>query len=411
MSLANVMPSSADTDTLLPVQAPLSPADMSRLAQASEGMFERVREMMFQPERQKVPPMLSHSALARLLGIGKDALDYRMRSRPDLPRGTLRKKTREFTIAECQAWVRATRGPVRPEGKDAVVITIGNFKGGVTKTTTAVSLAQGLSLHGYTVLVIDLDPQASATVLLGVNPARDVSVENTLYELFFGREGRADASYAVVESYWPNVDLIASAMSMFGAEFGLAGLTARGQVSEFWGLLDRGLQTLRKRYDAIIIDTAPALSLLNINALFAADGLLVPVPPKALDYASSVSFWRLFDDSISWIADSHEQARNKRWHFAYVVPTKVQNDAANAFVHKWLVSTYAEKILPVDIPATVVESTASTSFGTCYDIGRYEGSAKAFARARDAYDRMVELIDISIQRVWKGALPTTTESS
>ena len=63
---------------------------------------------------------------------------------------------------------------------------------------------------------------------------------------------------------------------------------------EFWRVLDRGLDTARTNYDVIVIDTPPALSYVTINALMAADGVIMPLPPSALDFASSAQFWDLF---------------------------------------------------------------------------------------------------------------------
>jgi chromosome partitioning protein len=417
MSLSNVLGEGAK-QLQLPAARRLAAADMQELAESAREMLFRVRDSVFAgeegAEQRKVAPEVSHTNLAKLLGLSKDAFDYRLRNKtlPDSELGPGRPegkgRARVFTMTEVRQWVKHIRGPVRPEGQDALTIVFGNFKGGVSKTTCSVTVAQGLARHGYDVLLIDLDPQASATALMGIRPERDVQVQDTLYEMFFGDAEKADASYAVIETYFPGVDFIPSTLAMFGCEFSL---TARLRRQDFsaWSLLDHGLRKLRKRYDVIIIDTAPALSLMNFNALFAADGIVVPVPPSALDYASSVSFWRLFDEMLATLTEYSPAMGEKQWDFAYVLASLTDKKGVTAFVKKWLATTYAERILPVEIPSSVVLETTSAYFSTVYDIERYEGSRGAFARARESFDLLVELLDVTCQRVWAGRVAAGKE--
>gem|GEM_PF-4880135 len=92
------------------------------------------------------------------------------------------------------------------------------------------------------------------------------------------------------------LDLIPAHTSLFSAEFHLPAMTARNRRFSFWDLLRTGLAPLRAHYDYIMMDTAPSLSYLTINALMAADALIVPLVPESLDFMSSVAFWSLFVD-------------------------------------------------------------------------------------------------------------------
>ena len=208
-----------------------------------------------------------------------------------------------------------------------------------------------------------------------------------------------DLSYAIRESYWPGIDLVCAAPLLFGAEFALPARQTRDPGFEFWRVLDRGLDQARMDYDVIVIDTPPALSYVTINALMAADGVIMPLPPSALDFASSAQFWDLFSDLCNQLIRSRGQ--DKTFEFIDVLLSRVEsNDAASTVVRQWVLEGYADKVLPIEIPKTAVTATASAEFGTVYDLPRGAMNAKTFARARDAYDRMCELVEQQIQAVW-----------
>lgn len=371
--------------------------DIEQQAARVAAMMEQIRVAMLPPTASKSAPPLSAAQLAQLCSVEKSKITYRT-SRGDLPHGTMHGNRREWTMAEAQKWARDFRAShMRPQGAAGVTITVANFKGGVAKTTTAVTLAQGLSMRGHRVLVLDLDPQGSATTLFGVLPDAEVEAEHTAMLLFSGEHD--DLGYAIRPSYWPGIDIVCAAPLLFGAEFALPARQTRDPGFEFWRVLDRGLDTARDLYDIIVIDTPPALSYVTINALMAADGVLMPLPPNALDFASSSQFWDLFSDLCNQLIRSRGQ--EKSFEFIDVLLSRVESgDAASGVVRQWILEAYADKVLPIEIPKTAIAATASAEFGTVYDMTRSSVNAKTFTRARDAYDRMCELIEQQIEAVW-----------
>jgi len=381
----------------------ISLADIADQAERAVAMMVQIRSAMLAPTARKSPPIFNLSQLAAQCGIEKGSLSHRL-SKGDLPAGQLNASgsRREFSLAEARTWIREYRKDgLRPEGAEAVTLSIGNFKGGVSKTTTAVTLAQGLSLLGHKVLVIDTDPQGSLTTLFGILPDTEVEEEDTILPLAMGSE--TSIRYAIRPTYWDGIDLVAAAPVLFGAEFALPARQTQEPGFEFWRVLDLGIDDVRDEYDVIIIDTPPALSYTTINAFMASNGIIMPLPPNALDFASASQFWSLFSDLTSELLT--KRGLTKEFDFIHILLSRVDStDSASNIVRQWIGQTYAEKVLPVEIPKTAVIGVTAAEFGTVYDVARYDGSARTFKRARDAYDSFVGYIDGSVHSVWQKQL-------
>lgn len=149
------------------------------------------------------------------------------------------------------------------------VLAIVNQKGGVGKTTTAINLAASLALEGVNTLLIDCDPQANTTGGLGVSRSvLDAEGKPTIYDLLMGT---ATAAECALSTEIGGLKLIRGSKNLIGANLELVSQDRR----EF--RLRDGLESVRNEYSFILLDCPPALDLLTLNSLVAADGLLVPM--------------------------------------------------------------------------------------------------------------------------------------
>ncbi|GAA1831158.1 chromosome partitioning protein [Microlunatus capsulatus] len=156
--------------------------------------------------------------------------------------------------------------PPPPTGGPAMIIALCNQKGGVGKTTTTINLGATLAELGRKVLLVDFDPQGSLSVGLGVNPH---TLERSVYNLLLTRDTGVDE--VIDSTNVPGLDIMPSNIDLSAAEIQLVSEVAREQT------LLRVLEKVRDRYDVILIDCAPSLGLLTVNALTAADKVIMPL--------------------------------------------------------------------------------------------------------------------------------------
>ena len=145
------------------------------------------------------------------------------------------------------------------------IIAIANQKGGVGKTTTAINLSACLAEAGQKVLVIDIDPQGNTTSGFGLSKTE---IEKTVYEVIL-RE--CDIKEAIVEDVIENLDILPSNVNLAGAEIDLIDVENREYT------LKESISEIREKYEYIILDCPPSLSMLTVNAMTAADTVLVPI--------------------------------------------------------------------------------------------------------------------------------------
>lgn len=147
----------------------------------------------------------------------------------------------------------------------SAIIAFTNQKGGVGKTTSSVNIAAALGKAGKNVLLVDMDPQGNATSGVGIIKKQ---IKHTVYEVLIGKAAAKDA---IIATKYKNLALIPSTIDLVGADIDLLEVEKREFAAK------NALEPLKNEFDYIVIDCPPALSLLTVNALVAADGLVIPM--------------------------------------------------------------------------------------------------------------------------------------
>lgn len=404
--------------------AGVSMSDIPKLSRRLDRLQQIWKEEATVPDGIKRAPVFNATQLAELCGKTADQMGRLLDKAAErgLPSGIDdsaaevkaggRGRSRVFSLADVQAWIRATdTWKKRPSDMPGCTVTICNFKGGVGKTVIAGALAQGLSLRGYKVLCIDFDPQGSLTSLFGVEPST-VEEEQTVVPLMYPKTtdmARDTLQDSIRATYWSGVDLIPGNHSLFNGEFYLPSRQMKASSPKqggepgflFWEVLNKALDAgIREEYDYIIIDTPPALSYMTLVTFWAADALLLPLPPEGIDFASSAQFWKMLGEMAE--ETSGYQVNEKYFRWIRVVPSKVDNTKLHTKeLLSMIKSGYRDLMASTEIPETAAVRVGGARLESVYDISKYIGDRRTLLRAREAYDKLVDEVDfLTHKNVW-----------
>ncbi|MEM7007456.1 MAG: AAA family ATPase, partial [Pseudomonadota bacterium] len=344
---------------------PIGLNHLSSLAERSGDIIERLRGQVYAPDQKKTLGIrFNVKTAADMVGRTEKAIREAEAAgrlpEPEKDPGTGRRTG--YTLAQVNA-MRAHFGvlPHRKEGEEPLAISIQNFKGGVGKSTLVCHLAQYLALKGYRVCVVDCDSQASTTSIFGLNPDVDVDEdEDTLYP-FFRHGGPTDLAYALRATYWPGIALLPANLGLYDAEYEFAARMARD--SSF--VLDRlrdGLASIRDRFDVILLDPPPALGMMSLSVLRAADALLIPAPPNNIDFGSTAHFLKMMSATLQQLA---EAGGAREYAFVKIVATKMHdNKSAHAAIKRMMDAVFPEQMLNTVIKDSAEIDNATANLGT-----------------------------------------------
>ena len=385
-------------------QSPLPPVsleELDRLATRASTVINRLRDRLYAPGHQKQLELRFNVRRAADMVRRSDKLirDAEADGRLPVPeKDPVTGRRTGYSLSDVNR-MRQVFGtlPHRAETDHAMVMAIQNFKGGVGKSTMVCHFAQYLAMRGYRVCVVDCDSQASTTSVFGLNPDVDVDEEeDTLYP-FFRHGGPQDLSYALRATYWPNIALIPANLGLYDAEYEFAARMAREQAFVLDRLRD-GLETIKDRFDVILLDPPPALGMLSLSVLRAADALVIPAPPNNIDFGSTAHFLKMLGATLSELA-KHGGARD--YAFVKILATKM-NDSKSAHV---AIKRMMDAVFPLDMLQSVLKDSAeidnaAANLSTVYELTGPATRTETHKRCRAYLDATCREIEVLIRKTW-----------
>ena len=377
--------------------------DVAALADRSSQVLERLRSSarsMRAEERRE--PSFPIGKAAELVGRTTAAIreaesDGRLEAPP---RGDNNRRL-GYTLAQLND-MRGTFGtrPWRAPEDPCSILAVQNFKGGVGKSTLSVHLAQYLAIHGYRVLLIDCDSQASATTLFGYVPDLDLGEEDTLYP--FLREGeRATLEYAIKKTHFDGLDLIPANLRLFQSEYELAARMARGQGA-LLNRLSQGIQSVQDLYDVVILDPPPALGAISLSVLRAANALVVSVPPTVMDFSSTAAFLAMLDETIQ---DLQQYDLAPQLAFLRFVASKVdENKSMQRGLLDLMRQLYGNAMIRTPLKDSAEIDNATARLMTVYELSGPMTSKQVRDRCLTYLDGVCGEIEVDIRRTWPSHL-------
>jgi chromosome partitioning protein len=373
-----------------------SDARISAHARLLSEQLQRIGARLFPPDSQKALRSFSSGEAAKLLHVSDGYLrQLSLDGVGPLP-ATTSSGRRSYTLAqinELRQHVAHSKPrdaqkilPHRRANEKLQVIACANFKGGSAKTTTALYLAQYLALNGFRVLAVDLDPQASLSAMLGLQPEFDLSEGETIYGAIRYESPRPTRE-VVRKTYFDGLDLVPGNLELMEFEHETPQALARSMRPEggmFFERLGRALDAVAADYDVVVIDCPPQLGYLTLGALCAATALLVTIHPQMVDVASMSQFLLMASDLMAVVRKAGGDLTHD--FIRYVITRHEPHDGPQSQIVALLRGLFGEEVLA----ATVWKSTAIADAGLSKQ-SLYELERSAVGRA--TYDRAIESLE------------------
>lgn len=298
---------------------------------------------------------------------------------------------RDFTLNDLTA-VRRQLGLSRHHSSDqrCAVVNVHNFKGGVGKSTTTAHLGMGLLARGYRVLLVDMDPQASLSTLLGIHPELDLRPAQTLIPYLDGTETTLD--YAIRKTDFDDLCIIPAHLGLAAVDRILPERQAReieNGSGWLWStVLANGLTPLRDRFDVILIDCPPSMAMLSGIAIQASDALLCPLRPSMLDFASSGQYIQMLGGlqaETDLLVNSE-----KRYSWLRFMLSMTEKRQESRDMEAIIRTTYGNQVMGATFPKLPAVADAGRLMRTVFDVRASDVSREHLKRAVAEVDTLVD---------------------
>ena len=401
-----------DQQAMAPIPSAALPAIHDTIAADARELSAKLhahRMKLFPPKARKNLRRFTSGEVAKLVGINDGYLrQLSLEGRGPQP-DTSPSGRRSYTFEDIQSLrayldesgkgVRRYR-PHRVAGEQLQVIAVVNFKGGSGKTTTAAHLAQHLTLQGYRVLAVDLDPQASLSALHGYQPEFDVEENGTLYGAIRYDNERRELDEIIRQTYFSGLDIVPGNIELMEFEHETPKALAMRQSGDplFFARVAHALATVQDRYDVVVIDCPPQLGFLTLSALCAATAILIPVHPQMLDVMSMCQFLIMTSDLLAVVAKAGGNM-NYDW-MRYLVTRYEPGDGPQAQMVGFMRSLFGDRMVTNMMLKSTAISDAGITKQTLYEVSRDQFTRATYDRAMESLDSVNGEIQSLIQAAW-----------
>ena len=377
----------------------------SNAARLSEALNNHMRNS-FQPNSRKALRKFHPAEVSELTGISMSNLRTRHQEGdfPDVE--TDSRGRRLYTAQEIDQirHVMAKTGrngetylPGRRENDALQVISIVNFKGGSSKTTSAIHLAQRYALRGYRVLSIDMDPQASLTTMFGYRPEIEFAESGTVYDAL-KYEDPVPLSQVIRKTYFHNLDLAPAGLLLSEYETETAYALQHKIDPPFTQRLAIALDEVEADYDLVIIDCPPQLGFTTMTALLASTGLLITVVPSMLDVASMAQFLEMAGETVQTL---EEAAGPIDWNFLkFLIARYEPTDVPQSQMAGFLRSILLDQVLTTPMLKSTAISDAGMTQQTIYELDPSQVVKKTLTRILESVNGVADEFEKTIQQAW-----------
>lgn len=282
--------------------------------------------------------------------------------------------------------------PNRAPEDDPVILAVQNFKGGVAKSTVSTHLAEYLARAGYKVLLVDCDSQASTTGTFGYLPDDDLEEKDTL--LPYLREEEETLHYAIRETYWDGLSIIPANLHLYQAEYELA----HEVTADTFSMLRDGVATVADNFDIVILDPPPALGMISLNVIYAANALLIPMPPSMYDFSSTISFLTMLQETMDVLERSVGVID---YNFVKLLISRYdENKSGQAALVGLLESEFGNAVLTAKLRESAEIVTAGNLQRTVYELEKATTSSKVHKRCLNILDSVNREVELLIRKSW-----------
>tara|TARA_B100000686_G_scaffold323053_1_gene377451 strand:- start:106 stop:1314 length:1209 start_codon:yes stop_codon:yes gene_type:complete len=376
--------------------------DLRSLHRKSLAILKRLQTHALDPETgEKAGPTFPISKAAELVDRTASAIreaerDGRLPERSRTPSG--HRLPYNLTELDRMRKVFGTRPWRDPEDTPAI-ISVSNFKGGVGKSTIAVHLAQHFAIKGYRTLLVDCDSQASSTMMFGYRPDIDLGENDTLYGHFHDPELLGVRSI-IRDTHFHGLSLIPSNLKLYNLEYEIAAHLAQTRSFDVIDLISNAIGEVVHDYDVVIMDPPPALGMVSMAVLQAANAMVIPMPPSVIDFSSTVSFVDMARTTMEQLEQLGGRAR-PAYNFIRVVASRVDE---NKSMHRELLAmmrdVFGGSLLTSIMPTSAEIDNASSRLKTVFELDRPVTSREVHMRCVKYLNAVCEEIEQEVIGSW-----------